>query len=448
AVSQTLRQEMAAMDTVAIARIVPGSETDSTALFSVRTIINGQELLQTKQELSINYFGKAKEEQNFLIMGVDPPELLWSSPLPVSDVAVKYVESIQNLPEDAMARLEFYMQYLEHPESLLARDAYSEFASADYPLIQDLKPKMDREQLLEWVQDDSLPPDRKRLYFVMLGICGKRSDAKLLEELLRSEDPNRRAGLDSLIACFATLKGAEGLDVIDELFLKNKKSQYADTYSTIMALRFHANDTDVIEKQRVLQSMRLLLDRPALADLVIPDLARLGDWSQIDKLVELFKTADQKSSWVRVPIINYLRICPKPEAEESLKELKEIDPAAYKRAISFFPVPRANSDNSTDTSSNSSPTQFRYVASYGQPEYLTSMAPNVQLASLVSPDYSDAAAAKSSGKPIIAVDLDSNRISAISVVSMFSVTLWIAMWLFIGGAGNSPLLCILTKQRS
>ena len=80
AVSQTLRQEMAAMDTVAVARIIPGSESDSDALFSVVSVINGESLVNPNQELRINYFGKAKAGQNFLIMGVDPPDLLWSSP--------------------------------------------------------------------------------------------------------------------------------------------------------------------------------------------------------------------------------------------------------------------------------------------------------------------------------------------------------------------------------
>ena len=32
-----------------------------------------------------------------------------------------------------------------------------------------------------------------------------------------------------------------------------------------------------------------MLDRPQLADLVIPDLARWEDWSVMDRLVELFK---------------------------------------------------------------------------------------------------------------------------------------------------------------
>ena len=55
------------------------------------------------------------------------------------------------------------------------------------------------------------------------------------------------------------------------------------------------------------------------------------------RLVKLFREADEKSSWVRVPVINYLRACPNPVAAEHIKELEKIDPAAVKRANTFFP---------------------------------------------------------------------------------------------------------------
>ena len=65
---------------------------------------------------------------------------------------------------------------------------------------------------------------------------------------------------------------------------------------------------------------------------VIPDLAAWEDWSQIDRLGTLCKEADEKTSWVRVPVINYLRACPLPEAKERIKELELVDPEAVKRA--------------------------------------------------------------------------------------------------------------------
>ncbi len=408
AVSQTLSEEMAAMDTAAIARIVAGTETDADAEFEIISVIRGEKLIRPEQKLRISYFGKAKPEQQFLLMGVDPPDLLWSSPLPVSPLAIAYVEALPNLPKDPLQRLEFFLPYLEHKESMLARDAYDEFAKAPYGDIRKIKDKLDRPQLIEWIKDTSLPPDRKRLYLVMLGVVGNTSDAELLESLLRSEDDNKRAGLDAMIACYLTLRGGDGLKLVDELFLANKKSQYADTYAAIMALRFHGTEGEIIDKARVLESMRLILDRPELADLVIPDLARWEDWTQIDKLAELFKSADDKSSWVRVPVINYLRACPLPEAELKLEELKNIDPAAFKRATSFFPIPKASS-SSTDSSLLMEPNQPGRLAGPTAP---------------------------------VAFPMPPNRSMAVSVISMFSVTIWLAMWLAISGAGNSPWLAV------
>jgi hypothetical protein len=85
------------------------------------------------------------------------------------------------------------------------------------------------------------------------------------------------------------------------------------------------------------KSLHHMLERPELADLVIPDLARWEDWGAIDELMTLYKTADEKSSWVRVPVVNYLRACPLPRAKDLLKECEKIDPAAYKRATTWFP---------------------------------------------------------------------------------------------------------------
>ena len=290
----------------------------------------------------------------------------------------------------------------------MARDAYDEFASAPYDDLKKLKPQLKREKLLGWIDDTSLPPDRKRLYLVLLGICGKPEDAKFLESLLRSEEPNKRAGLDAMIACYVTLLGDDGLKLIDELFLANKKSQYADTYAAIMALRFHGTDGGIISKDRVLKSMQLILQRPELADLVIPDLARWEDWSQIDRLVELFKTADEKSSWVRVPVINYLRACPKPEASAKLDELKEIDPAAFKRATSFFPVPQPAAAPATKSSSTFSTERTRQLAVSDVPLIVK---PNEQLAG-----------GGSLATSAVVGNVEPNRAFVISVISMVSLT--------------------------
>ena len=208
--------------------------------------------------------------------------------------------------------------------------------------MKKLKPHLDHDQLVKWVQDPEISASHRRLYFTMLGACGNAEDLPMLEKRMRGSDPQSKSGLDALIACYLTLKGPAGVDLVEDLFLKksddNFSNDYADVYAAIMALRFHGGQNDVIPRERVLSAFHHLLDNPPMADLVISDLARWEDWSQLDQLATLFKTADTKATWVRMPIINYVRACPLPAAKERLKEFEKIDPEAVKRAMTFFPT--------------------------------------------------------------------------------------------------------------
>lgn len=348
AVSQTFTEEIKSMDAVVIGELVKlpkkaegddataNRETPKATFQVVQVVKGGKHLLDTTTIETI-YFGDGQLGKPFLIMGVDPPKIMWSTPLQLTDRARTYIPELLALPDDGVKRLEFFQQHLEDDDEMLARDAYDEFAKAPYPDVIALKPKMDHTKLVGWIQDGDIPASRRRLYLTMLGVCGSEKDLPMLEKMLRSEDRKAKSGLDAMIGCYLTLMGSEGMPLIEELFLKNDKAEYADTYAAIMALRFHGSETDVIPKERILEGLRYMLDRPKLADLVIPDLARWEDWSSMPRLVQLFKEADDKSSWVRVPVINYLRACPDPKAAEHIKELEKVDPAAVKRANTFFP---------------------------------------------------------------------------------------------------------------
>ncbi|MCA9224140.1 MAG: hypothetical protein KDA47_00950 [Planctomycetales bacterium] len=356
AVSQTFSEEIDTMDAVVIARLVeppppakPGEVSDEVpkAKFEIVEALKGQALVAGSGLIETIYFGEGKKGEMFLVMGVDPPKLMWSTPLQLSPRAADYVRALPSLPAEGHERLKFFQPYLEDKDEMLARDAYDEFARAPYDAVKGLKSDMNHDQLLAWIQDPNVPASRRRLYLTMLGICGSDGDLALLEGMLKSDDRKMKSGLDALIGCYLTLKGADGLPLVEELFLKDAKAEYADTYAAIMALRFHGTEGGVIPRERVLESLHYMLDRPQLADLVIPDLARWEDWSQMAKLVELFKTSDDKTSWVRVPVINYLRACPDPEAKKYLVELEKIDPASVKRANTFFPFTPAGSKKDT-----------------------------------------------------------------------------------------------------
>ncbi|MCA9262324.1 MAG: hypothetical protein KDA60_00685 [Planctomycetales bacterium] len=359
-VQQTFAEEIASMDVVAFASLIqPGGEPPAgsdelpKSRFRAGELIKGDAWLRVNNEIDVHYFGKPDLSVKYLVMGTDPPSVIWSTPLAMTERSYKYVKEITQLPDD-QSRLKFFLKYLEDEDEMLARDSYDEFARAPYADVIGLKPLMDRERLMGWIENKDVPVSRRRLYLTMLGICGTAEDAQALRKYMESDDRQQKAGLDAMIACYLKLVGPQGMELVEKLFLGNPEAEYADTYAAIMAVRFHGNESDDIPRDRLLQGLRLVLDRPQLADLVIPDLARWEDWSVIPKLVELFKNADDDSNWVRVPVVNYMKACPLPEATAQIDKLKEIDPESVKRASVFFPYAQsAQKPRTTDKADGS-----------------------------------------------------------------------------------------------
>jgi len=277
-----------------------------------------------------------------LLMAVEPPKLVWSTPIAVSDRAVDYIRRLATLPEKGPDRLAFFQQYLEDADETLARDAYDEFAVAPYDDVRGLESRMDAAQLLAWIENPKVASNRRRLYATMLGVCGSKADAARITAILAGEgyDGDKaevRSGLDALIACYVTLEGATGLDLVDRLFLPGGKRDvpFTETYAAVMALRFLGEESRDVPRERVLASLRKLLDEPKLADLVIADLARWQDWSVVGRLEQLFTDATDDNIFVREPVINYLKACPLPEADAAVKRLAAIDPEAVRRAATL-----------------------------------------------------------------------------------------------------------------
>ena len=362
--------------------------------FRILQVYRGEPDVKVGDLVKATYQGKAAPGSKALLTGLQPKAPEWTLPLELSPRALDYLQKLLQFPPRGTERLNFVEDYLEDAETLLQEDALNEYAMADYATIRQTRDTLDHDRLVHWIKDPATPETRRRLYFTLLGICGGQQDLPLLESMIRSgaaldkdaslvqlaknrtaeaekevqlkeaktllTEANERLtkaldsiktqqasnpqlrGLDALIACYLTLGKAERLPMIEELFLRKKDADYTQTYAAIMAIRFHGQQGDVIPRQRAIEALRLMLDRPALADLVLPDLSRWEDWDNIDKLVELFKASTKEMNYVRVPIINYLRVCPRPEAKAKLEELAKIDPESYKRALTFFPFTSAD----------------------------------------------------------------------------------------------------------
>lgn len=315
----------------------------------ISKVIKGEKYLKVGDRIEAFVFGDGVKGDQFFVTGVEPPSFSWST-MKASPRVVEYISKLGKLPKSGTKRLAFFMNYLEDKEEVLARDCYDEFAIAPFADVIGLKAFIDRKKLRTWIENKDIPASRKGLYFTMLGIAGTEKDATFLEDLMKSGDDQKKTALDSMIACYITLKGAKGLKLIDDLFLKNAKSSYSDSFAAIAALRFHGSEADVLKKEQIVASLRHMLNRNDLADLVIPDLARWEDWSVVEDLVSLFKDADPETSWVRMPVVNYLRACPLPKAKKYMVELEKLDPKTFKRARAFFPEYDLTDDNEPEES--------------------------------------------------------------------------------------------------
>jgi hypothetical protein len=382
--TQTLSEETRGADAVVLAKLLkeaPASANaadpnSGTATFQISEVLHGQEALKGAKEIGVVFFGDSSRVKTYLVNGIGKDKIDWTTPLPLSEAAVGYVKQLPTVPQTGADRLAFFQEYLENADPLLAQDSYDEFARAPYAELRDLKGRMKHDRVVKWVQDPEVSPSRRRLYLTMLGICGSKADVPMLKAMISSdfdamkpileqmsqtalvmggpislpvwidavqqEERRKKLGLDALVACYLILEGPDGLELVENRFLKNPHAEYTHIYSTIMALRFHGDEnTGVLPKERLLSSMRLLLDNPDFADQVILDLSRWEDWSVLDRIVEMFKKSDSKG-YVRQPVVSYLTVASEQpgdvgtRAKAAMAELEKLDPETVKTARSLM----------------------------------------------------------------------------------------------------------------
>jgi hypothetical protein len=310
-----------------------------SATLTAETVLKGSDALAAGDTITVPVLMPGPAGSIHLIFAPSPETLTWTAPVPLSSEAITFIAKYHDLPPldrdadaDAQAtRLAFFLPYLHHEDSTLETAAYGEFAKSPYEAISKMAPHFDAAALLEWIRDEDAPIDRRRLFLTLLGTCGSKKEADVLDQWLRDPDDRHSVGADALAACYLRLRGEAGLALIDEVMLSSpnpsKEPDSDDVFAALAALEFHAFQAPGnIPRERLIESFRLALDHPNSADLVIPDLALLGDWESIPRLVTLFKTHGEEFAWIKEPVILFLRTCPLPEAATQLRELAKLDP--------------------------------------------------------------------------------------------------------------------------
>lgn len=325
----TYADQMEAADVVVIAKVVTRR---GRSCFDIAEVLKGKGLLKKHGDsIESQCLPDAVPGKRYLVSGSGVDSIQWDVPYPATRGLPKYLEAVLRLPRDKQQRIEFFYRHLNHKDEFVAADALDELDRIPVPELVRLKRLLNRKQIVAQLGDRELPSRHRRLLVNLLGICGTAADLPLLEGWMPSEEKADKRTLDATIATYLTLRGAAGLALIDELFISNRDADYAATYSAILALRYHFA-AGKLPRQQVVLTLRGMLRRPELADLVMNDLTKAEDWQSMDDIMRLYRASDEKSMWIRVPAIHYLQSCPLPQAEAYLRECERLDPAAYARA--------------------------------------------------------------------------------------------------------------------
>lgn len=281
------------------------------------------------QVVELPQYIAGKDSGNYVLMGPDDRLEDWHSPMEVSADAWMYMSNMPLPATDLKAqseRLLYFLPYFEHPDQMVSNDAFAEFAAAPYDVIVPLRDQLPREKIMTWLANPKTAVTRIGFYGLLAGLCGQPEDAAILEKKIVILDADFRLGIEGVMAGYLLIRGEDGLKVLEDAKMRTEVAMHAngkevplpfsETYAVMQALRFMwTYEPDRLPKDRLKQSMQILLDRPELADLVITDLARWKDWSIQDRLMAMYDDEKFSIPAIRRAIVRYLYYCSQEKGE-------------------------------------------------------------------------------------------------------------------------------------
>ena len=311
--SLTLSEQVTQADAVVLVKWIEGEAAKINDLgstdFEIVDVVQQAEggKLAKGGKIKLVRYRAGKPGDQFMLFGTKVDTAIeWGSPLEVGATAYEYIRSSPKPGQPATERLKYFLKYLETGDKMIADDAFGEFANAAYADVAKLAADLPREQLRKWLVSKDVAPGRLGLYGMMLGLCGHDEDAKLMKDKIFEQTDEFRLGIDGIMGGYLLLTRDEGLSLLETDKLLNKKAPFSETYAAMQAVRFMWQYGDGrIAAERLRESMRILLDRPELADLVIADLSRMKDWSVQDKLMKLYDDESNIPS-VKRAIVRYM----------------------------------------------------------------------------------------------------------------------------------------------
>lgn len=261
-----------------------------------------------------------------LVMSADT---LWTT-VPLDEVSFVYVARLPQAASAVTDRLRYAIRFLEHADPLISDDAYLEFGHAPLDEVAKLADELPVDRLRNWIGDEAIPPERKGLYGLLLGLAATAQNRDDITadfwRWITMPASDFRSGFDGVLGGYLWLANEKAIERLERHFLEDPRAPIGDLRHLLTAMRvYHDNDRNV-PKDELLRVYRRFLDRPALAALAIADLSRWHDWQSLERIAALFGQPGYDDRPTIRAVIAYLLACPLPEARRHVARLRKLVP--------------------------------------------------------------------------------------------------------------------------
>jgi hypothetical protein len=321
----------------------PSDLKSATQSFKIDRVLKGKDLLGAGP-VRLAADAPVKQGSLVLLLGngaadAGSKDLQWTA-VPLDEAAFAYVVRAPDQRQSSAKRLAFFSRFLEHPNRLLAEDAYLEFGHASYDQTAEAADQLSMSDLRRWLADAKVPPERKGFYALALGFAKTDADReqnrKLLRERILSPANDFRAGFDGVLAGYLLLDGPAGLELIESRYLADPKAADGDVRSALKALRFYHEYGRRIPSERIAAAAARVLGRPEFAAEALTDLARWKNWDVAEQAAALYERKEYADPFIRLAIVGYLNACPEPSAKAAIKHLRQVDPKGIEEAEKYL----------------------------------------------------------------------------------------------------------------
>lgn len=259
-----------------------------------------------------------------------------------------YLVTAPAVDQPAAERLRWFARWLEHPDPLLAEDAFAEFGQAAFAAVREAANALPAAKLRAWVADPGISQQRRGFYGLALGLVASadvRERPACRQALYRVVDQpsdDFRAGFDGILAGVLVADGEAGLEALLARGFLEPSARPVEKRQMLAVLRFAWESLDEeIPRERVAMATARLLASPVTAAEAAIDLARYQWWDAVDEVAALWAELGDDDPLVRRAVAGYLAACPGPRAKEHTAMIRRVDPLRYEQALEASQLPLA-----------------------------------------------------------------------------------------------------------